>query len=115
MNAGRELDALIAEKVMGLQVDALGYVVTQRGKVEGELPFYSTDIAAAWEVVERTGLQIEIQSPGAPCNGDEYENDSDNWRVECRLKSSDRSSFAEATTAPLAICLAALKAVGIHV
>ena len=60
--------------------------------------FYSTDIAAAWEVVEELDLSMY---PLACTVG---------WRFEF-----DRNEGAEAETAPLAICLAALKAKGINV
>lgn len=59
VKAGRELDALIAEKVMGdVRLDPpvrLPNGVTYRWKSEGEItpepPPYSTDIGAAWLVV----------------------------------------------------------------
>ena len=57
MPAGRELDALVAEKVMGRETthwtDGFGDTgVTFFAPVEP----YSTDIAAAWEVVERINM-----------------------------------------------------------
>lgn len=59
LSAGRELDALIAEKVMGLelvqdmQVEELRYWVPgSRKKEHKALPHYSTDMSAAWTVVE---------------------------------------------------------------
>jgi hypothetical protein len=62
--------------------------------------------------VERIG-RILIQSPGAPCNDDEYENDSDLWKIEHRIfrDGDHRSIFSEGVSAPHAICLAALRAV----
>lgn len=67
--AGRELDVLVAERIMGLtplQVKADMTIITASrdwldegdyywidGQVARELPHYSTDIAAAWLVVER--------------------------------------------------------------
>jgi hypothetical protein len=52
LQAGRELDALVAEKVMGIKCG----VCLQDGQLEPitmdwrEIPHYFTDIAAAWEV-----------------------------------------------------------------
>lgn len=65
MEPGRELDKLIAEKVMGLETGSIGsrLVVMQRGHGCGTyecqkfhprtMPEYSADIAAAWEVVSK--------------------------------------------------------------
>lgn len=62
MKAGRELDALIAEKVMGLQIskewvddehEEFDYLLLDdedNYRWTNPVPFYSTDIAAAWEV-----------------------------------------------------------------
>lgn len=48
MKPGRELDALVAEKVMGRsKTVVLGYLTITR-----PVPHYSTDISAAWEIVE---------------------------------------------------------------
>ena len=100
MEAGRELDALVAEKVMGAKVVFVENV-----------PYYSTDIAAAWEVVNHL-----------LCHGwDEkyffrlhYDN-VDLWDASFYKESSSDGGgpdvWGTADTAPLAICLAALKAV----
>ena len=69
LEAGRELDALVAEKVMGLLVTNHGTAKIIYGKVEVDgkehVTFspvrpYSTDIAAAWEVVEKMSDDYEI-------------------------------------------------------
>jgi hypothetical protein len=52
MKAGRELDALIAEKVMGCPRDKIYYSVGDVQWITEALDFYSTDIADAWRVVE---------------------------------------------------------------
>src|SRR5688572_11412393 len=76
MKPGRELDALVAEKVMGLAWDTFTddygeqlYVLWDRKKVGGPpagdlwpLPRYSEDIAAAWEVVERVVENFESRN-----------------------------------------------------
>ncbi len=73
MPAGRELDRLVAKKVMGWTNihDADGYghwtgdppdgyedMFNCAAHCEGELPYYSADIAAAWEVVGKMGPLI---------------------------------------------------------
>jgi len=113
MEAGREMDALVAEKVMGHTVgrDATletfypQYTTTVETS-EGFtiLAHYSTDISAAWRIVEkfksdaRIGISMADYTNGGYCftffgpgNFDEYE--------------------CDAPTAPLAICRAALLAV----
>lgn len=70
MPAGREMNALIAEKAMGWTVfygEYKGYELFDDEVAQGyppkeeadgvpfEIPYYSTDIAAAWEVVEILG------------------------------------------------------------
>ena len=101
MNAGRELDAMIAEKVMGVEVN---WREIRRTEAAGgnyrELvgtPRYSTDIAAAWEVVtrfanERYYVRLELDADGV-------------WWAQI-----GSAEDAPAKSPPLAICLAALKA-----
>lgn len=99
MIAGRDLDALIATKVMGLPV--------WRDEYETIYPPYSVDIAAAFEVVEKLraqGLTVTISTPLPDCKS---------WDVRgWNSQTNDNRFIAHADTAPLAICLAALKAVG---
>jgi hypothetical protein len=124
MKAGRELDTLVAEKVMGLTRHDESYVAEGVGKVirfvwrdgggtcvySGDmfLPHYSTNIADAWGVVERL-----VSTPGP--NGDhhsvrvDYSGDA----VVVIDENEDWQVSAIAETAPLAICLAALKAKGV--
>ena len=118
LQAGRELDALVAEKVMGSASHARASHdvpgLTCSLCREAALP-YSTSIAAAWEVVEKL---------------------SDKWEMNLRTILPARDYVCEfklvvknkcivdaqhpfehvwnnpVDTAPLAICLAALKAVG---
>lgn len=92
MNAGRELDVLIGEKVFGRTMTCPVCSEVHSGE-----PWYSTDIAAAWQVVEHMrksgyyvsvvlaggGVDVEVGKGGPPINI---------WQCE---------------TAPLAICLAA--------
>lgn len=105
MPAGRELDALVAEQVLGKKVELyrLCPVPYHRFKdTEQGIPYYSTDIAAAWEVVEkvqRINGRFRVDIVG-PCQG------SDEYSVGFLPMLSGYG------TAPLAICRAALKAVG---
>jgi len=109
MQAGRELDALIAETVMEMQRVEEGNIyfwpspemVARLLELHPDVlavdyfpaPHYSTDIAAAWQIVEKLGMQ-------------------------CGFSIYDREPFAAhkrvstvASTVPLAICRAALKAI----
>jgi hypothetical protein len=127
MNAGRELDALVAEKLMGMgsqmtvqrQPDG-SYVPT--GEIWYDCPEFSTDIADVWQVVKKMHDGIDPAEMGRyqyltlVCTGAFGErwaasfdfNLSHDWYeadviVTCPFA-------AKAATAPLAICLAALKA-----
>jgi hypothetical protein len=126
---GRQLDALVAEKVMGWKCDNVAHESTEvrwigdktevqhsgwENKCEGfgslcpaHLPYYSTDIAAAWDVVEKLSRDVctvEIKSHRRTMG----------WTCFTRMPSDEGISpiRIQATTAPHAICLAALAAVG---
>ena len=145
MNPGRELDALVAEKVMGwktwkskhghwelgtpggkpistfgrrdssVRYDSVSgkrvrEVLWWEDLYEDELPSYSTSIAAAWEVFEwlcKRGDDIAevVQLTFNVQNGW--------WCTSERWTQIDVQG--NAPTAPLAICLAALKAVGVEI
>jgi hypothetical protein len=119
MKASRELDALVAEKVMGCAPVKIGSgeyacVCNSEGHARlvrvNEMAWlkliepYSTDIAAAFEAAEACEL-FRYYALGK-FTGPEGEV----WGLE-----ADNAMFAEADTAPLAICLAALKAKGVEV
>jgi hypothetical protein len=121
MKAGRELDALIAEQVMGwtkrsIPDEIVGpewYWCSEAGPkqlVSSWRP--STEIHWAWMVVERLR--------GQHCCTKLYSDHGYVW--ECTLikefddpHAGEQPLFGQAETAPLAICLAALKAVGVEV
>jgi hypothetical protein len=144
MKPGRSLDALVAEKVMGWRVwpeDRTAHewdqflpwprgVITAHGLVVIRSDSHniwtsdkrwspSTDIAAAWEVVNAMPdrARMAIFAPGAVVepgrhNGEDWfvriyaaPNDDDPWNW-------DEPINVFAPTAPHAICLAALKIVG---
>jgi len=126
MEAGREMDALVAEEVMGWTYisplycgypasgpigpnEAVPYKWPARLGAT-QVPNYSTDIAAAWQVVEHlysekwiVGIGSLVQVPRE-------------WRCElCNMWEDDFSRCpsdieANADTAPLVICRAALLA-----
>ena len=124
LEAGRELSELVSAVVMGVTADmtrcaecgAKTYLTsTGRGWCSdcGEWRYsphknYSTDIAAAWKVVEKMLLGVD---PGRH-NGfilSFMENDEE---VACwYAEFPDPWEYAEGETAPLAICRAALLAV----
>lgn len=120
MNPGRELDALVAEKIFRQQVvDIMGqvaiqhrittpfeYIITPEGIKP--TPPYSTDIAAAWEVVEKLKLSIV------------YNRDMGTWLagildafVANQIVDGWMDVSATSKTAPHAICLSALQASGV--
>lgn len=107
MPAGRELDALVAEKVMDDPVDR--QIVDQHGfeiilrRSRLVLPRYSTDISAAWKIVEHLrsrNMFVELSEMGI----------NKDW--SCSFDGEDgKTVHAEGDTAPMAICMAALLAV----
>lgn len=111
MPAGPEMDALVAEKVMGHKVGFPftdspdeGWVKDPNSMVGGykcRLPRYSTDIAAAWEVVEKMkSTWGEFILKYGECLV------RDRWGLHLAW-CSPVCGYGE--TAPLAICRAAIK------
>ena len=97
MPAGREMDALVAEKIFGWKwIEGLlpwghpslispehdrqetrSFIYTDKRKPSGTFPKYSTEVAAAWEIVEMIkASQTEIRIRGM----DWY--DGGGWNVE---------------------------------
>ena len=129
----REIDALVAEKVMGQPVEwveVLDYLsrrkepyLCESNEGQGandEVEHYSTSISAAWELLDRFGFIVgprfkagayPTDHPGIRTGWYVYKtwdaaaNDTYEW---------EQHAFAEADTLPMAICLAALKAVGVE-
>ena len=126
MKAGCELDALVAEKVMGAywterenvcrilwNADGVEMVMEEWYEKDwvpstAPLPEYSTRIQDAWLVVEKMASEhsygVEKDNVPLPLDKPKY---------ECYFVHDAEDSIyrARADTAPLAICLAALKAV----
>jgi hypothetical protein len=115
----REIDALVAEKVMGWTRTASGWhhecpSAGPDGVNIAAPPHFSTDIAAAWQVAEKLGLTVTPMSVrgirkwgSARCN---YFQGPPLVAVGM-TKGRD---WETAETAPMAICLAALRWVGIQ-
>lgn len=112
MKSGRELDALVAEKVMGWtgikpylksvgQHEFLTYVgwFQEDGLPKVEIPHYSTDIAEAWKVVEKFKGDRDIRI--------DSDFDGGYWVYPSPVFNKP----IHAKTAPHAICLAALNIV----
>lgn len=112
MEAGRELDALVAEKVMGLTpVEWSGWegdlsLVYGDQETGGIVPRYSTDIGAAWEVVEKLKQDRTVHLWSVPSG----------YMVQMTgVNAKMLEVIGQADTAPLAICRAALSSVGVEV
>lgn len=132
MKPGRELDLLIAQKVFGYgrQINALGpsFLTELPNNVHRDRPVvgadenlyflkkYSTDIAAAWEVVEKMIEETEQDKDPMVFTLDIHPHRQLNWDADfTSVYMGGGHGYANADTAPLAICLAALKARGIEV
>jgi len=99
--AGRELDARVARDVMGWQRDTPDSIWWRVGERLIEAPPFSTDIGAAWQMVEHMRRRRRFVQITCPV-GDEIAVD-----IEGPNGETLESSWAE--SAPLAICRAALK------
>jgi hypothetical protein len=116
MKAGRETDVMVAEKVMGLRLELhLGKPATRTVKDKYDkiriIPNYSTDISAAWEVVdfmETRCFSISITFVNPDRKSGTTREFSLLTKYQCSI-SNGETVFAK--QAPLAICRAALLAV----
>jgi hypothetical protein len=108
LQAGPELDALVATQVVGWSgVTVHAWATTGIPPGEGglrgvEIPRYSTDLAAAWEVVEflrKEGFDFDCF-----CSSTKLQ---EGWSEAVFTDQID-SVQAKAETLPLAICRAAL-------
>lgn len=107
MQAGREMDALVAEKVFGNHVEWVNFngdnypfwvglklpgtpIILPDGREAHDIRRYSTDITDAWKVLEATDRFYSLTKK------------SDGWLAAA----NGYHGFGE--TAPLAICLLAL-------
>jgi hypothetical protein len=106
----RKIDALVAEHIFGWHPTYSGDRDSWNSRETGYFVRYretfrpSEDIAAAWEVVEAMKhLHPRLSYCDTTCS----------W--SCTWQNMDRDIMVVEDTAPLAICLAALKAKGISV
>ena len=132
MKPGRKLDALIAEHVVGHLVEHWnGHYAIKGDEVGGvgvieedklvycfskgsrHLPNYSTDIAAAFEVVEKLRADELNFTLGNGKNGNQHQ--AEFRERTTRALYTGKWWFSIADTAPHAICLAALKVLEINV
>lgn len=120
MIGNREIDALVAEKVMKEKIITNRDMYTDKllsitgidpetkilMSTEEDIPHYSTDIAAAWECF--------IKASDGVCGNFYVERIEGPLTSEyrCMLDTEDGRTEMSALTAPMAIALAALKAVG---
>lgn len=109
MEAGRELDALVAEKVMRhvVQRDEQGPYIPGEAGHKWPLPPYSTNMATAWPIAERLRLSVSPYGESQWCAGQPQPSETEPDTVETDIKIAD--------TAPHVICLAALALHGIEV
>lgn len=124
LEAGPELDRLVAEKVMGWTF--IDRKIPSWQDEHGDYRFIgqvfqpSIQIAHAWEVVEHMqskGFVPNVRGPGVYTVGDGYYK-HDEWFVGLQSGAMEAAAVyeqegeAHAPTAPLAICRAALAALG---
>ncbi|TKA02538.1 hypothetical protein FA950_20945 [Bacillus thuringiensis] len=101
------IDELVAEKVMGwikppeTSILKSMWVETPIGAVHPQLPKFSTNIEDAWLVVEKLGYDVKVSK-----------NSVLNPKYQVHVFVPDDVKMVFADTAPMAICVAALKAVG---
>ncbi|WP_211750425.1 hypothetical protein [Paenibacillus sp. Marseille-Q4541] len=97
---GRDLDAHVALRVMGFKEITIVGKHYFTDPIDTKLKLYSTDISAAWEIVDKLKIQIIPQSIGAP-DQLSYLAIYNNEPFESKVEVFGR-------TAPEAICKAAL-------
>ncbi len=114
--AGGKLDALIAEKLFG---DKFEFHKTFDGYyrpwVEDPIAFepcpdYSTDISAAWKVVEKLLTLL----PNQDFHIEHWRDDgteTSGWQVSSCYELGEWKDWIRAETLPLAVCSAALKSI----
>ena len=126
MIPGRNLDVLVAEKVFGLRTGMANF---ESGSVpiildkflDIEVPYYSTQIEAAWTVVEKVkSIQPHPNFFGLARDHLQrftIQHEEARWKAGWAPINLDgvMTVEAEAESAPHAICLAALKALGVEV
>ena len=112
--AGRELDALVAEKVFGLAVDRVQFATADTTGYKSDdgfrypVPRYSRDIASAWGVVDKLtkdGYAFQFNAM-AECGARFDPTGDDGCWEDWEVQHEDQELPLE--SAPLAICQAAI-------
>ena len=114
MQPGRELDALVEQYVFGNKVRWVQDLITDQYPVSDQegyiVDYYSTDISAAWEVVEKMSKTCFSEVAMT-----ELDDGAWGWMARFILVLNEpytvKGYRATAKTAPEAICKAALLAV----
>jgi len=117
---GPDLDALVASQVMGIPEVNGNFLFADGLRSRKELPCYSTDIAAAWQVVDTMRERghpwvfldlLDGGVPGVPeprwCAGFDATLD----QRDCARRNLEMDGEGDGDTPAVAICRAALKAV----
>ena len=103
----REIDHLVAEKVMGYRFDSNKRTLYKNIGHGWENPVFdfrpSEDISNAWKVVEKLEFDVKVTKCKSFVG------------YQCHVFIPDKVQMCFAKTAPMAICLAALKSVGVDV
>lgn len=102
INHFHKLDIMIAEKIMGFAIK------------NTELPLYSTNISDAWMVVEK--ITELLSEPELAIQQDKSSGYKILWWVTFsgdRMSSLGRPKWTSSNTLPYAICIAALRSLGI--
>lgn len=128
MQAGQELDILVAENVMGyrwcLWLDGTRFLAPPEfedfDEATGDEPLadepyaivinYSRDISAAWQVVEKMRETWNFKLSALPSRAKRGA-----WTCSFLRPGDYPKTNASANTAPLAICIAALRATGVWI
>jgi hypothetical protein len=114
MEAGIDIDMMIITKVMGyIRLPFPAMPTFQKPTPQGvigiyELPRYSTNMVAAWEIVEKLTMGnslFDVCINPVPEDGGRW------WAMFILEPESYQQFSASASSAPLAICRAALLAV----
>ena len=116
VGGGRELDARVAKDVFGATEDGVpdGWprVTDDDGCSWPALPPFSAKISAAWRIVEKmaeSGWHLSLEVLAADAHDCDDVSVATFWRGQHFDTASD-SATEHADAAPLAICLAALRA-----
>ena len=115
--AGRQMDAWVAEYVMGLPNVHMceGYLIHTQDSIQWNgalvVDFYSTDIAAAWKVVEKLN-NVQMPNHVGPTRVHRLSNCNNSWHIIfCSDFGYPPGEEVVENTAPLAICRASLLSV----